>query len=264
MGFLGEIKKLLFGVTSVSKSAAEKATEAGKDLGSKVMDNTSDVLSKAKDFSLDAGDSIMDKVSDLKDAALGTATDAGESFGSTLSNIKDKALDGASNLKDKIADNPAVEKAAGFTEKVGEQVIEKGGILADKGMDLSEKVGEKVLEAKDKMVDKAKEITGQLGEKLDETIEKAEAMAEADKNKPEFAEEPINLDDSLLDGTDDFFSKADQYAKGEYDAFSTEPKISKDPTAQIEKPAVLAAGFEDLDGDGDEIADDAIILGEEE
>ena len=82
------------------------------------------------------------------------------------------------------------------------------------------------------------------------------------KEKKEFADEDLNTgQSSLLDGKDDFFSKANQYADGDYGAFDDgKPKIVKneDVVEPLQKPG-KAAGFEDLDGDGDEIIDDAIM-----
>jgi hypothetical protein len=134
----------------------------------------------------------------------------------------------------------------------------------DKAKTTSEKVGEKVLAAKDDLVKKAKEITDDLGDKLDKTIEKAEKwQAEEDaKPKEEFAKEDLKVSEkSLLDGKDDFFSKASEYADGDYDAFDDgSPKIvnTEDLVEPLKKTG-NAAGFDDLDGDGNEIIDDAII-----
>jgi hypothetical protein len=270
MGFLSSIRKLFFGVESVSKSAGRKTVEKGKEVGQEIWDNTEDFVDDVKD----------------------TAVAAGKKLGEQARHGKEKAKDWAAETFEKIQDSPIVEKAEAISEKVGEKilgkdrenlkkaeeisekvgekVIETGKKAADKGKEVSEKVGEKILEVKDKIVDKAKEVTDKLGDKLDETIKKAEKMEAEEKANPtpEFAEKPIDLDDSLLDDTDDFFSKADSFSKGDYHSFSTEPIISKPKPEEKAEPKTVtndkAAGFEDLDGDGDEIADDAVILDEEE
>lgn len=115
-------------------------------------------------------------------------------------------------------------------------------------------------------MEKAKEATDKLGEKLDETYEKAKAFEaeEALKPKGEFAEDTLTAGGSLLEGTDDFFSKADKFADGDYGAFSEgKTTISKPDNIDITpKDPVVAAGFIDADGDGNEIIDDAVIVAE--
>lgn len=269
MGFFSSIRKLFFGVESVSKSAGRKTVEKGKEVGQEIWDNTEEFMGDAKDTAVKAGKHLSEK------AVQG----------------KEKAKDWASETYEKLKDHPVVEKAEEISEKVGNKILGKekenlkkaeeivenvgdnvlktGKQAMEKGKTVSENVGEKIIEAKDKLVEKAKEVTDKLGDKLDETIKKAEKMEAEEKANPtpEFAEKPINLDDSLLDDTDDFFSKADSYSKGDYHSFSTEPVISKNKPEDSEKKIPnkpKAAGFEDMDGDGDEIVDDALIINEEE
>ena len=71
---------------------------------------------------------------------------------------------------------------------------------------------------------------------------------------------------STLEGSDDFFDKASKYASGDYQAFdpnANDPKLSQDPSYEAKKSTARKPGFEDLDGDGDEVIDDAIIVEEE-
>ena len=246
MGFLSEIKKLLFASKSVAKHQGEKGIEYGMEKGA-------ELASKGKDVLSDVGGDIIDKTSGLRDAVI-------EKSGDTLGSLKDTAEDALGGLKDaasdtydSLADNELVNKAGDFAEGVGEKVIATGGDLLDKAGD-----------AKDSLVEKAKEVSDQMSEKLDETYEKAKAFEaeEALKPKGEFAEETLTAGGSLLDGTDDFFSKADKFAEGDYGAFSEgKTTISKPDNIDITpKEPVKAAGFIDADGDGDEIIDDAQIV----
>lgn len=269
MGFLSSIRKLFFGVESVSKSAGKKTVEKGKEVGQEIWDNTEDFIDDVKETAVAAGKKMGEKAQEGKEKIKDWASETYEKMQD--SPIVEKAGEISEKVGEKILgkDKENLRKAQETTEKVGEKVIETGKVALEKGKDISEKVGEKVIEAKDKIVEKAKEVTEKLGEKLDETIKKAEKMEAEEKAKPksEFAEKPIDLEDSLLDDTDDFFSKADSYAKGDYHSFSTEPVISKqEPEKANAKEAenIKAAGFEDNDGDGDEIADDAVIIDEEE
>jgi len=268
MGIIKDLKNIFFGASSVTKHAAEKATDFIKEEGDVLLDKTKDLASKS-------GEILSDKTSGLKDAVL-------EGSG----NIVDKAKDTFSDLSDGLSENPMVQKAADFTEgigekvmstgdtildkakgiseNVGEKVLDTGGDVLDKGKNLSEDIGEKVLSVKDDLMEKAMETKDKVSEKLNETMDKADAWAEAEKLKPkkEFADDTIDASGSLLEGKDDFFAKADKFASGEYDSFS-EGKITIDETKAIEKPDFEelppASGFKDLDGDGNEIIDDAII-----
>lgn len=284
MGFLSEIKKLLFVKKAVAKSGAEKVGDFAVDKGKDIADKSIDVLK-------DTGEVIVDKTSGLRDAVLDKSGDAFESIkdtagdtmstlGDTVKSAGDKILDKAKDTFDTVADADITKKAASVAESVGDKVLDTGEAFMEKAKgvmgevidsdavkgakDVAENVGEKVLDVKDDLVERAKEKVGDLKETLDETIDKAEAMAEHDKLNPpkEFADNPLDASGSLLDDTDDFFSKADKYADGDYGAFSEgKTTIIKDTgSPDPDRPAVKAAGFEDLDGDGDEIIDDALIL----
>ena len=272
MGFLNDLRKLFFGAESVTKSAANKAVDKSKELAT-------DGIDKVQDVAETTGTVIKEKTAGLRDAIFEKSADTIEStkeaIGDTVDQIKEsevvqKTADFTENVGDKILDagEATFEKVKDVTEDVGEVVMDKGGEIADKAKDIAENVGDKIMDVKDDLVEKAKEITQGLGDKLDETIEKAQEMErmEAAQPKSEFASEPIDTEDSLLDGTDDFFAKADRYASGDYGAFS-EGKTTintPDDTGISSKPPSIAAGFEDLDGDGNEVVDDAIIIESEE
>ncbi|MBT8189139.1 MAG: apolipoprotein A1/A4/E family protein [Bacteroidia bacterium] len=267
MGILNDLKKIIFGATAVGKTVTEKTTDFVMESGSEIIDKTKEVAEKT-------GDIIEDKTSGLKDSILENSADLIERTKEKISDVKDeiaespvvqKAADITEEVGEKVMSTGSdiLEKASDISEKVGEKVIEKGGDLLEKSKTVSESVGEKVLEVKDDIFEKAKQASERISEKLDETMDKAEAWAEAEKAKPkrDFAEEDLDASGSLLEGTDDFFSKADKFASGQYDAFS-EGKITIHETGKSEDQILSqepVAGFEDLDGDGNEIIDDAII-----
>ncbi len=245
MGIIKDLKSIFFGASSVTKHAAEKAGDFLKEEGGEYIE-------KAKNIVTDAGETILDKTSDLKDTVMDKSSGWVESSKSSIEDIGET-----------INENPLVNKMKDFTEGVGEKVMDKGDKLLDKSMSVSEQVGEKVLDAKDQLMDKAKDVSEKVGEKLEATMKKADKWAAEEKLKPkkEFADETLDAGGSLLEDTDDFFSKADKYADGDYDSFS-EGKITIEE-GSIDRPkfseGTPALGFEDLDGDGNEIIDDAII-----
>ena len=270
MGIIKDLKNIFFGASALGKSATEKATDFVKEEGDEIIE-------KAKDLAGKSGDVLREKTSGLKESIMENSSD-----------LIEKTKSGLGQLGDEIAGNPVAQKLGSTTEDIGEKVMEKGSeflnkaaevsenvgevvmdkgsVLMDKGMDVSEDVGSKVLDVKDKVMERAGEVKDQLAEKLEDTMQKADEWAAHEKEnpKPEFAEDTIDASGSLLEGTDDFFSKADKFASGDYGAFS-EGKIELDPTEKsIEAPKKFeelppATGFEDLDGDGNELIDDAIV-----
>jgi len=127
-------------------------------------------------------------------------------------------------------------------------------------------VGAKVLETKDKLVEKGKELHENLNEKIDDTLAKAKAeeAAEAAKPKKDLREILDENKGSMLDDKDDFFSKAAKYADGDYQGAAEGSITVTDKVLKAGGTIATAAGFTDLDGDGNEVIDDAIVLGEEE
>ncbi len=268
MGILKDLKNIFFGASSVTKHAAEKATDFVKEEGAEFLDKGKDILS-------DSAEVIADKTSGLRDSILDGGSDM-------ISKSKDKLMD----ITDGLSDNPLVDKAKDISENIGEKVLstgesltqkvgemtegigakvmDTGGEMLEKGKSLSEDVGEKVLDVKDKLMDKAKDVKEDLSVKLNETMDKADAWVEAEKAKPkkEFADDTIDASGSLLEGKDDFFSKADKFASGEYDAFSEGKITIEEPIKDVKNTfenSKPATGFTDLDGDGNEIIDDAIL-----
>lgn len=262
MGVLSDLKKIFFGASSVAKSATSHAEEFIKEEGGELLEKGSDMVEKASD-------TLMSKTSGLKDSILENSKDLVEKAKEKVEELSENPLvekvgEVSENVGSKIIEKSSelVDKASVVSKNVGKQVIEKGGDLLDKSKDISENVGEKLMDIKDDVVDKAKVLADKASEKLNETMDKADAWAEAEKLKPkkEFADETLTTGDSLLKDTDDFFSKADKFASGEYDSFS-EGKITIDEnTVETGQKAIeKATGFEDLDGDGNEIIDDAIV-----
>lgn len=282
MGFLSEIKKLLFVKKAVAKSGAEKAMDFGLEKGKDIVDKSSDILKDTGDILADKTSGLRDSVMDKSSDALGSLKDSAESAfdsvkdsdllqkaGDTVEGLGGKVVAAGSSMVDKakdvigeVTDSDAVKGAADFTEKVGDKVLDTGEAFMEKAKEVSGPIGDKLGEIKDDVVERAKEVTGDLKEKLDDTIVKAEAMAEEERLNPpkEFADDTLDAGGSLLEGKDDFFAKADRYAEGDYGSFSEGKITINEERVEIDKPEIKAAGFTDLDGDGDEIIDDALIL----
>ncbi|HFB99577.1 MAG TPA: hypothetical protein ENJ53_02120 [Phaeodactylibacter sp.] len=346
MGFFNEIKKVIFGAKAVSKSAADKATEYGKEKGGDLLESADDLLGKTKDVAGDVGSSVLDKGGDLLEKAKYAAEDLVGNVGEkaadyfsdakeTLGNVGDKIADATSPYTEKaggVAENvggkildagsdlakkagavaedvggkimdasaPYVEKAGEVAESVGGVILDKGGELVDKGKDISENVGGKIIDVAGGAMDRAKEMgntmmdkTNELMDKanqaaaqesLDSQIDEAKSWSEKledhvkgkdvlDQKDPEIGYEKLN--ESLLDDKDDFWSKAEKFADGNYSGKTeTPPPPTNDIFANTEEHQKQLAeetekakepfkgdikGFTDNDGDGDPLIDDAII-----
>jgi len=269
MSIINDLKKLFFAGSSITKSAAGKTGDFVQEEGAELLSKGKDTLKGASETILDKGSDIGNVVKDKAGTILDTTTDKLTEIGSDLSEnpLVKRAGDGLEDLGSKVMDvgSDIGTKLGGFTESVGSTVMDKGGDALEKGKDISENVGEKVLDVKDKVVERASEVGDKISKKYQETSEKAEAWAkeEAAKPKRDFAEKDLDTGDSLLKGKDDFFSKADKYADGEYDSFSEGKVKIEDVDAKIENVAKKElpplAGFNDLDGDGDDLIDDVEI-----
>jgi hypothetical protein len=113
------------------------------------------------------------------------------------------------------------------------------------------------------MVERAQDAVH--NQSVDNTVDKAKEMAdkiEAARKAADqkFTSAPIDTSDSLLDGTDDFFSKADRFAKGDYhntgklDKPTTPPPPAapEEPTApKIDPSNDLFANTEEKMKEGD-------------
>lgn len=167
------------------------------------------------------------------------------------SNKYDKFFEDGEELVDKMKDG--LGKAGEFLgeslqetkEFLGESLKETGRFFKEGSEELKDFVEEVA-------IPKAKETKEKLDEKVEDWTEKLK----------DYSESPIketpgsNLDEGLFDTHSGFFSKMEKFAdrlEGK-----DKPKIIK--VEQVEKVDNRPVkGFEDLDGDGNELIDDAIV-----
>ena len=123
-----------------------------------------------------------------------------------------------------------------------------------------EKIEENLKNAGSKIKDKGEKIREKLDSFLDDVEKKSAELDEIEKQEREKYSGPMEYrGKSLLDDKDDFFEKAKAFADGR----PAPPKGMRIEENKTDKPNKedkrKVYGFEDLDGDGDEIIDDAII-----
>lgn len=281
MSLFNSLKKLFFATESVAKSASEKALQEAKELGNDVSQKAKDIAVQAESKISGLKDDVLQKSQDLQKSA----SDMSTSLGQTLSDKMEKALDlgeefidsstqKVQEIVEEISESDVVKKAGEFTENIGAKVItsadqawdnvaqtsEKvGSVILEKGSDLKEKAGE----IADKIREKSQEIGQKIEQKFDETVQKAQKFEAEEATKPQkdFSDEDLTTGPSLLEDKGDFFSKAEKFAKGDYNAMKEgKIEIINEPSTATSKPIAPIAGQDDLDGDGNEQIDDAIVV----
>ena len=329
MGLLNEFKKLFFAAESVSKSAANKATDAGKEAGQQMKNRADELFDDAREAATDFGEDVQAKAGQAWNKAKDTLDDVGDTFMERTEGVRKQAGDFTEKVGKDVLDKtaPLRGKMEHTAESVGKDILEKGGNAVERTKDLAEGIGARILgttkqakakttdysqdtyssaedfakgaaddaftakndmaeQAKakmdaadsslDDMLEKAKDVGENLSHKVQDTFADLSAKAAAAdaaeakaKASPKIGYD--NLKGSLLDGQDDFFAKAERFAQGDYhDKDTKKPaeesigdvgdiKITRDPNYQRTPTEGTVAGFEDLDGDGNEIIDDAII-----
>lgn len=157
----------------------------------------------------------------------------------TFENLEEKKQAYKEEFKKRYAELD--EKAEAFNKKADE--------AANQAWDFLFKTGKSAAQAAKNLFEKGRDKAYELEEELRKRDEAAEAEAKARKERNQ-----RTAGDSLLSGMDSFFEKAKRFADDEpvrvrKDANAPEPKKSNDKIY----------GFEDLDGDGNPLIDDAII-----
>ncbi len=258
------IKRVLFGAESLAKTGIEK----GKEVGSQAFDVSKEKLDVIKDELSDSVDAAKDKFEDLFDKVSDTASEGVASAKETLSDAGDKV--GLDKIKE--GGKQIIEGGSEMASKAGEHIESATEKIVDASDQAWEKISDKSSDLFQKAKTKVEDLGEKVGDKMDDMLEKAEALKAEEKFEAEqhptgiYEGESHNekLEGSMLDGTDDFFAKAEAFAEGNYDK-AAEGKMTIE---QKDVPEVVddrpVAGFEDRDGDGDEIVDDAIIMDEEE
>lgn len=326
MSFKDDLKKLLFGAKSVTKSAGRKAGEKGREIGEDLSEQSKAYYDKAKQRLEDLDETYRPKAKKAVDDARSFAeelvdeawkkTDEWRRKDDTTNEPptqeeppteappkaehkqEDPSFEDIFSNKPPETEEPKQYRKTKFDD-IGEEVFRTADEVSKKAQDVSERVGKRVLDASDKigqrlseeggkLWEKAEHTGGKLKDRFDELVEKANQEAEKE-SMDELTEEAKKMDEELerrvkergqrsnaenlardrkqepLAGTESFFDKAARYAEGDYsEDDGNDFKIRQDPDYQPPSREGKVKGFQDLDGDGDEIIDDAIIDNDEE
>ena len=272
--------------------AVEKAKDIAEDVGDKILTAGEKVYHSAKSFAEDVTKDIFDEKEEVE--KVPESKPAENTMATTPITDPDSLLE-APDEPEKPEVNPLLKKAADTAEKVGEKVFDAGEKAMEKAGEFAEKVGEQVKAKGGDVLKTFKEAAEKAGDKFEDLFEKAQEEAAKEEAEPsivkdakkavddttssmdeflskakEFTDEPPktspNLGKSELSGKDDFFEKAKRFAEGDYHDTGKKKEegkitLSEDPTHEPKKKnnGGEIKGFDDLDGDGDHLIDDAII-----
>lgn len=293
MGIFNDLKKVLFGAKAVTTSAAEKAANAGMEAGGKLMDTTeqyvdqakqqatnigtdftktaSDTIDKAKDLTEGVGEKVLEHTNDLWSRAKSAAEEVGGQIVEKSQDIVEQAKSTAEGVGSKILQTEETPNASAATPtaspNLADDIIDGAfeadtttatNTTSDVATDMAEQAQAAVAKGKD-AIEGILEKAGKMADKLKEKVGDDEYTEEVKVGYD-------NVKGSLTDGHDDFFEKAAKFAEGDYHNQGTmdtklgDVTLKKNP--DYSKPEVTGTlkGFEDLDGDGDELIDDAIVL----
>jgi ElaB/YqjD/DUF883 family membrane-anchored ribosome-binding protein len=188
MGFLNDMKKLLFGASSVTKSAADKVVEGAKEAGEDLRNKAEDLFDDAMSAVEKVGSTVIDKAKDMtgmQDKPLDTpietpaptpppvasmpstpSTPPPADLGARVNDLLDsspapettappKAIvsEGPLNF-DSLDQNPETEPST--ASKVGSKVLDSTLEAGKKVEDLAAQAGEKILDAGEVLMDKMK------------------------------------------------------------------------------------------------------------
>ncbi|GAA5221991.1 hypothetical protein [Membranihabitans marinus] len=214
--------------------------------------------SAIKEDLVDTAETIRQKAKNFHDEATESFQKEGKKATSGLDRLKESTEAIGESIFGKTSD--VLNAAKIHAEKMGELLEKKGEALYQSTQNYLNEKDENGMS----IIDRAKASLDQIKNKWNKTVDDAQKMAEEEKNKGEYVSKDPNMENlkkSELDDKDNFWRKAEAFAAGDFDKVK-DVSISKIETKD-NRPKPNAPGFEDQDGDGDEIIDDAIIVDED-
>lgn len=273
--------------------AAEKGKAALSDLGDQVYEETEHLLDKGAELKEKGTDWINERLGSLNtskteptdselvndppqrsptagdiDYEAGLVEDPGTSTTprepSALETAAKSILDGAAEVGDSAAQlaDGALDRAAKAGADAKAAAEKYTGKILDRAADLGSKAKETAAEFVDRANDRAEAIKT---EEAAEAAAESAALEEARRRAFDGKEGDRNPDESLLDGTDSFFDRAAKFADGDYHREGSVRIVDNDDPTKAEptkveltkKGKIELPGFEDRDGDGNALIDDA-------
>lgn len=269
---------------------AEQGKEALSDLGDKVFKETESLVDKGAELKDKGSDWINERLGNLNTSNENSTADVEARVKGATENVTKPSaaapIDYEAGLTDTTPKAPsaareAADNALDTAAKAGLEAKAAAEKLGSKIMDASEVVGDKVLEKGSELMDRAAEVGADLKSKANDFIDHANVEAEKMKLEDSIEEAKIaaeqaeararafgnnesskDTSESLLDGTGSFFDRAAKFADGDYHREGTVRVVKNDApdsgdTGGVDNKNIT--GFNDVDGDGDALIDDAQV-----
>jgi polyhydroxyalkanoate synthesis regulator phasin len=268
MGFLSEIKRLLWAQKAVADSAAEKAADKTKEVAGDFVESAGQAWHKGVEKAGELKDKVVEKTADLFEKDQPATPPPPAAAGDWAPREAPVEPSGVEKAGEKIGH--AAAKAGEAVERTVDKIKTEGKELIDDAVKTSDKIWEKAEETGSELWEKAKTAAGKAGEKIEEGIDhmlhKArkldeEIEAERDKIDPnrdgwadQTLQDKMKEHASTLKDKDDFFAKAERFADGDY-------SMGKPVVTKPEADAGEASGPVPLPPlpKKDDFADDAIL-----
>ena len=246
------------GVLEAGKSTLETAADLSEQVGEQVIKHGKEGLERAADLAENVGRKINPVLGDMAN----TFGDAADQTRQRAKSFYDEAQQAAAEAgRDADSAKSAGDHAKAFFDRAQDAAAKAG-----------RPTGDYIPRDGDALTDQAQRTAAAADDLFDDLTQRAqnmgdEAAARANRPRPDVSR-------SELAGKDDFFTKAARFAEGDYDMDGKRPgdrpvdgKITvidntndhvKRQLPAPDRPPV--GGFEDRDGDGNEIIDDAEIV----
>ena len=288
MPLFNDLKKIFFGAKSVAKHQAGKVEDElqqqgdelldlGKRAAAVIADKAPGYIEKGKNALDELGSAVFKETPPPPRSTTQTAKDIVDEeldFGQlNLTDEPDAPKSGSINFEEDLQESepPSPKEPSAFRQATDASLdaAARAGLAAKAKAD---KVGEELLNRAARAGAKLKDKTDAFVDHANREVEKMEledsireakaaaAQAEARARAFDNQEGKRDTKDSVLDGTDSFFERASRFAEGDYhNEGGKDVRIQDDPDFEPRKKSNLIAGFDDNDGDGDSLIDDAII-----
>ena len=171
-------------------------------------------------------------------------------------------LNDLENKTDSLPPIPPIEEKQTFLEALKELK----GELDPKADEMMNSAFTKAKDLFGKVEKEAKNAFSKFDSYTDELEARMKKKDEEYENLKKARQEKNRVEDSLFEGTGGLFEKAEKFVKSQEQKTAKKegeitiiPADSNKPVKKVVNPNETVYGFEDLDGDGDPIIDDAII-----
>lgn len=266
MSFFSDLKKMFFGAKAVGKSASQKVGKKTAETWEEARERAAEIKDA---FEENTHPLFEDPNPEEEGKIEPDKPSSDDSTGETFRQLKEETFEKSAELLHKAgkATDQFLDKAEEVTRKVTDQtdkIWEQADKATDKLIEKTDQFWEQAEKKGETLVEDLKSMADKGNAWLDKMNQQAEAERKKEQEEPrQTGPHTARFSDSTEEKMDSFFEKAKKFAEGaksrqastEQDAI----KIVQDERIPPVRTGSPLPGFEDLDGDGNELVDDAIL-----